>query len=419
MPSNNNKYTCKECGYTIEGNMGHASSCSKKSYINTSEQLSMAFAAIIMIITIDNTEHEITVSGRTTDGPFSSTNDEFMAIAAAVLAILKHTSATIHTDSQAAMAAAQGQLGKTDPGLPGNNCTFLIPKAHGRHHPAAGKKYSTDLGNQHADREATRAHKHTKEWSTRAEANGAWSTCWLCVGSELAPRAAGTLRQHQAELDTEKKLIGYIRAVQWNALASAIKPISTEEPTTPTPAAKAFLHDSVQRSAHIFLDAAHIVRTALHRGAAVPLRVRQKEGSEPHTRLHAWANSHSASNYGAKEEMETACDAGCSAPHTSSGTHGHDVRAVAARNKGSHRERQLLEKPELQYDRRKERDKLQSQREEALTIKSAKRRPIMQHLRLEPRSRDSRTTAVPSIPKSWKGNILSLSQVVFPPLLRS
>ncbi|KAJ1988952.1 hypothetical protein GGI25_005947 [Coemansia spiralis] len=116
MPSNNNKYTCKECGYTIEGNMGHASSCSKKSYINTSERLSMAFAAIIMIITIDNTEHEITVSGRTTDGPFSSTNDEFMAIAAAVLAILKHTSATIHTDSQAAMAAAQGQLGKTDSG---------------------------------------------------------------------------------------------------------------------------------------------------------------------------------------------------------------------------------------------------------------------------------------------------------------
>ncbi|KAI9502361.1 hypothetical protein BX070DRAFT_264033 [Coemansia spiralis] len=73
---------------------------------------------------------------------------------------------------------------------------------------------------------------------------------------------------------------------------------------------------------------------------------------------------------------------------------------------------QLLEKLEFQYDRWKERDKLQIQRKEASAIKPAKRRQIMRRPRLEARSRDSRTAAVPPIPRPWGDGLLSRRQVV-------
>ncbi|KAI9500551.1 hypothetical protein BX070DRAFT_255229 [Coemansia spiralis] len=73
---------------------------------------------------------------------------------------------------------------------------------------------------------------------------------------------------------------------------------------------------------------------------------------------------------------------------------------------------QLLENLEFQYDRWKERDKLQIQREEASAIKPAKRRQIMRRPRLEARSRDSRTAAVPPIPRPWRDDLLSRRQVV-------
>ncbi|KAJ1992760.1 hypothetical protein GGI25_005890 [Coemansia spiralis] len=71
--------------------------------------------------------------------------------------------------------------------------------------------------------------------------------------------------QYQAELDIEKRLIGYVRMVQWNALAPATKLTPTEKPTTPVPAAEGFSRDSIQRSVHIFLDATNMARTAPHR----------------------------------------------------------------------------------------------------------------------------------------------------------
>ncbi|KAJ1992761.1 hypothetical protein GGI25_005889 [Coemansia spiralis] len=84
------------------------------SYINTSEQMSMAFAAIIMITTVDDMEHEIMISARTIDGPFSSINGKLMAIAAAIAIIPGSTSVTIHTGSRAAIAIAQSLLDKTN-----------------------------------------------------------------------------------------------------------------------------------------------------------------------------------------------------------------------------------------------------------------------------------------------------------------
>ncbi|KAJ2623902.1 hypothetical protein GGI26_001917 [Coemansia sp. RSA 1358] len=116
-------------------------------------------------------------------------------------------------------------------------------------------------------------------------------------------------------------------------------------------------------------------------------------GELPNWALHTWVDSQSTNNHRVKGEMGSARGTSRSAPHPSPGAHSH-------------------ENLEFQYDRWKERDKLQIQREEASAIKPAKRRQIMRRPRLEARSRDSRTAAVPPIPRPWGDDLLSRRQVV-------
>ncbi|KAJ2622670.1 hypothetical protein GGI25_006454 [Coemansia spiralis] len=169
----------------------------------------------------------------------------------------------------------------------------------------------------------------------RTEADRTWSTYWLCVNNELVPRTAARLGYHQTELATAERLIGYVRTVQWNTLASVTKPTPTEEPTALAPATEAFSRDSVQRSVHIFLDATKMARTASHRwtqrnscrttnqldhsrrsfaikvlhgniprtrDAAVPPRLQQGE-PKTHACLHTWVYSQSTNNHRVKGKI--------------------------------------------------------------------------------------------------------------------
>ncbi|KAJ2065161.1 hypothetical protein GGH13_006047 [Coemansia sp. S155-1] len=72
---------------------------------------------------------------------------------------------------------------------------------------------------------------------------------------------------------------------------------------------------------------------------------------------------------------------------------------------------QIIERTEYIYDRWKERNDQQIQREEQSTIKPLKRRQIMRQPQLTARSRDSRTAAVPPIARPWGDDLLDFEAV--------
>ncbi|KAJ2854016.1 hypothetical protein GGI22_004645, partial [Coemansia erecta] len=97
------------------------------SFINDEEAgiLSMSFAAILNCRTrerpsanaqtMDSTEPDkILLSGRTMDGPFSSTNGKLMAIAAALAVVPTSKQIKLFSDSRAAIAMAEQLLDKSD-----------------------------------------------------------------------------------------------------------------------------------------------------------------------------------------------------------------------------------------------------------------------------------------------------------------
>ncbi|KAJ2106785.1 hypothetical protein GGI16_001789 [Coemansia sp. S142-1] len=72
---------------------------------------------------------------------------------------------------------------------------------------------------------------------------------------------------------------------------------------------------------------------------------------------------------------------------------------------------QIIERTEYIYDRWKEHNDQQIQREEQSTIKPLKRRQIMRQPQLTARSRDSRTAAVPPIARPWGDDLMDFEAV--------
>ncbi|KAJ2749191.1 hypothetical protein GGI19_005782 [Coemansia pectinata] len=71
----------------------------------------------------------------------------------------------------------------------------------------------------------------------------------------------------------------------------------------------------------------------------------------------------------------------------------------------------LVERLEYTYNRWKERNDNQIQREESSAIKPQKRRQIMKQQQTTERSRDGRTAAVPHIAQQWGGDLLDFRLV--------
>ncbi|KAJ2811910.1 hypothetical protein H4S07_001759 [Coemansia furcata] len=72
---------------------------------------------------------------------------------------------------------------------------------------------------------------------------------------------------------------------------------------------------------------------------------------------------------------------------------------------------QIVERTEYIYDRWKERNDQQIQREERSAIKPKKRRQIMRQPQTTERSRDARTAAVPPTAKQWGDDLLDFKTV--------
>ncbi|KAI9503878.1 hypothetical protein BX070DRAFT_246024 [Coemansia spiralis] len=141
-----------------------------------------------------------------------------------------------------------------------------------------------------------------------------WEDCIRPIGQGQTPqstnRATGEATSHETGAKSAKKAVKA-------ALRSAPKPqcmaeFKTAESSLPKPLTDKEVDEAMKRF-----------------------------GELPNWALHTWVDSQSTNNHRVKGEMGPACGTSRSAPHPSPGAHGHGVRTVATRNKGSYRKRQL------------------------------------------------------------------------------
>ncbi|KAJ2346200.1 hypothetical protein GGH92_003715 [Coemansia sp. RSA 2673] len=198
----------------------------------------MAFAAVISFHDMSRGHTEFTISGRTMDGPFSSTAAELMALAATVAVVPKHVPVTIHTDSKAAMALATTLLDKRDlkHEYEKSNMAFLATCVRPWFQRRTAettllwvKGHSGIAGNEKADRAADNAHSDPMPWTTRNSQPLDGPQYRLCVGNQLAPLTPGQLTHRQGERWTENQHLCRVIRTQLKVEATVLSPSDLEK----------------------------------------------------------------------------------------------------------------------------------------------------------------------------------------------